>query len=109
MSEDRPSWRGLLAAGIAWLALVGLYLLMVGQLSASEIVVALQMAQVIVVLAMILMALGYERSIYLDVALFGPLQLLRQIHSGYVGDCVVWLMLGSGVLLAVLTLGVRPS
>ena len=31
--------------------------------------VALQMAQVIVVLAMVLMAIGYGRSIYLDVAL----------------------------------------
>lgn len=31
--------------------------------------VALQMAQIVVVLTMVLMAIGYQRSIYLDVAL----------------------------------------
>ena len=34
----------------------------------------------------------------------GPLQQLRRVHSGYVGDCVAWFMLASGGLIAGTTL-----
>ncbi len=54
-----------------------------------------------------LLAPGFRQ--FWNMLLMQPLQWLRRLHSGYVGDYVVWFMAGSGTVLAVLTLGVYFS
>ena len=87
-----PGWKRWLATGAAWLVLLGMYLLIVGLYGAAAVGAWFHL-------------LSAELRRLLDVVLVRPLQWLRQVHSGYVGDYVVWFMLGSGTVLCVLMLG----
>ncbi len=61
MSEHASLWKNVTSVGFAWLTLVALYLLMVGQLSAEEIVVGLLCASLIMFLFLWSKSLGMVR------------------------------------------------
>jgi hypothetical protein len=58
MSEGTSPWKSVLSISAAWSTLVGLYLLMVGQLSGIEVVVGLLLASLIMLLFLWSKSLG---------------------------------------------------
>jgi multicomponent Na+:H+ antiporter subunit F len=59
--------------------------------------VGLELAGTVVVLALVLLAQGFHRSVYFVLPLV--LAVLRTVHSGVIGDYVAWLTAGTAALL----------
>ena len=127
MSWSKPLWKATFSILLTWAILFGVYLLLVGNALSSELIVGAGLAAGVTALflwskALIVFPLRLRWAfiapavrlpgavlrvagllfVALAQDLFHLVPVLRRVHSEYVGDYVVWFMVGAGAPLAAL-------